>query len=85
MSLSTAREAGLRPLPTPATAAAWGTGQGCVAHEGSSRAAVATTGRPAQSSPRLTAFTILDASQRKGMHEGRAYHERGLTSILGAR
>ncbi len=48
----------------------------------SCRAAVAITGRRAQSSPRSTAFSILGASQRRGMHEGREYHERGRTSIL---
>jgi hypothetical protein len=38
-----------------------------------------------QSGSRPTAFSILNASQRRGMHDGREYYERGATSSLGAR
>ncbi len=31
------------------------------------------------------AFFILDPSRQRGVHEGREYHERGSTSITGAR
>jgi hypothetical protein len=53
-----------------------------LAPDPSSRATVAITGRPAQSGPRSTACSILGTSQRRGMHEGREYHDRGYTSIL---
>ena len=51
----------------------------------SSRATVTMTGSPTQSNPRSPAFSILGTSPRRGMHEGREYHERGATSILEVR
>ena len=74
----------MRAPPTPATPSA-------ASHAGfrrgwdSSRATVAITGGPTQSNPRSTTFSILGASEHRGMHEGREYHERGRTSITGAR
>jgi len=50
-----------------------------------SRAAVAMTGRPAQSTPRSTVFSILGASQRGAMQEEREYDQRVCTSIPGPR